>query len=525
MLTYDFNVGNKGHIASNGPIDGLGLLVVFGNATPGPGQRVGLLGGALVFGSTAPAAAEVAYPTYVYDPPIPVSGAFNQAALLGNTSIGPGTYRYSSFTQTAGSLNVSGTVNMYVDGDFNQSLLGRIVLAQGAKLNIFHGSGAFNLCGQGLQTIDQVPSNFNVVSATSSPVNVLTVLDVFGTFYTPSAPLSIGGAGGFYGAMVGKNLYLDIVTGFHYDLAARFARPPANNCPSSPAGRSISDMNRLFAIILLSTACAAAEPANLSALPALLEVLDRPGDASIEQLKAQRAALTDLKAIARTPEGGQALAELLRAPNENSAVSGKLLRIELLAAIPLKLARDLNYALMIDFDSQIRCAAINALDFTQLTTALAQLDDLLDSPDVELKKAAILALGRCRRLEAAPKLITLLDDANPGIKGNATWALQRFFGRRFNCTADAQNWFDAENKNAALNPRALLRAHERRSRARTAAARRIHRCLGTLRRKSRNASQSEHRSQRFPRPRRRVRSTQLAHPHRPDAHHTDQRAP
>jgi Tfp pilus assembly protein PilX len=217
---YQATVGNGGNVGSNGSISGTGSIIVHGNATPGPGNSVSLTGGAVITGSTAPGSTTQTFNSVTYAPPIPTSGSFS---LSGNgvAALTAGTYRYSSWSQSGGNVTLSGTVNIYLDGDFSQSGQGQITLAPGAIVTLYQGiSGSFKLAGQGVISPDTNPSHFNIVSASTSSVNVTGQGDLAVTVYAPDADVSLTGQGELFGAVVGKNVSLSGQGTFHYDKSA-----------------------------------------------------------------------------------------------------------------------------------------------------------------------------------------------------------------------------------------------------------------------------------------------------------------
>src|SRR5437762_1183288 len=106
--------------------------------------------------------------------------------------------------------------------------------------------------------------------------------------------------------------------------------------------------------------------------------------------------------------------------------------------------------------ADVRSSAINTLDFTQSPQVLTVLMRLTASPDGELKKAAILALGRCKSIEALPKLIPLIESSERGVKTDADWAIHNITGKSFASASAAQQWFESEKKNGAENVKVLL---------------------------------------------------------------------
>ncbi|HLX68474.1 MAG TPA: hypothetical protein VKV04_02500 [Verrucomicrobiae bacterium] len=220
-LAYDASLGNGGNVASNGPISGVGNIIVHGAATPGPGNVVSLSGGATVTGSTAASPAPFNVPSYVYSPP----AGLTATSYSGNTNatITTGTYLYSGVKQTGGTITFSGggVINMYLAGDWKQSGQGLITVASGTTVNIYQASGAtFDLSGQGLTNSNNIPSTFNVVSASTSNINVTGQGDIYATVYAPDASVKVAGQGQMYGAVIGNDLTLDGLGEFHYDQNA-----------------------------------------------------------------------------------------------------------------------------------------------------------------------------------------------------------------------------------------------------------------------------------------------------------------
>ncbi|HLX62363.1 MAG TPA: hypothetical protein VKX17_13885 [Planctomycetota bacterium] len=211
--------GSGGNMASNGSITLAGNSTIYGSANPGPGNTVSTIGGATVTGSTAPLASPFVAPTPAYAPTIASLGAYSQSG--GSGTITAGTYRYSTFSQSGGTLTFSGVVNLYVDGSFSQGNSATLILSPGAVVNVFQGSSAsFLMRGGGVINPSQVPSNFNVVSSSTRLVSLAGHSDFYGTLYAPAATVSVGGTAAFYGAIVGNIVKYSGQGGFHYDKSA-----------------------------------------------------------------------------------------------------------------------------------------------------------------------------------------------------------------------------------------------------------------------------------------------------------------
>ncbi|MEI6233364.1 MAG: hypothetical protein WCT04_09940 [Planctomycetota bacterium] len=218
---YDATVGAGGNVGSNMNINGVGNIIVHGNATPGPGMAVSLTGGATVTGSTTAAAALYDTPSYIYSPP---SGLTAMSYSGNNTvTIAAGNYRFASdFKQTGGTVTfAAGITNIYLDSGLKQSGQGLIVLAAGATVNIYQDKdGSFDMAGQGLTNNTQIASSFNVVSASIGTVNVTGQGNIYATVYAPDASAKVAGNGEFFGAVIADTVTLSGLGEFHYDTAA-----------------------------------------------------------------------------------------------------------------------------------------------------------------------------------------------------------------------------------------------------------------------------------------------------------------
>jgi hypothetical protein len=210
--------GNGGNVGSNGPISGVGNMVVYGNATPGPGYSVSLTSNAKVTGSTTSEIAAAVLPDYTYTPP-----AGSNGSISGTTTINNGTFHYSSISLAGNSkLTIQGTVNIYIDGNFSVTGNAQINLAAGAVANIYQGAGgSTNIAGNGLVSIDNIPSNFNVISASTSSVKTAGNGTFFGTVYAPYADVQISGNGDTFGSQIGKTVLINGNGNFHWDKNSR----------------------------------------------------------------------------------------------------------------------------------------------------------------------------------------------------------------------------------------------------------------------------------------------------------------
>jgi hypothetical protein len=206
----------NGNIGTNGAISLSGGVSIYGNATPGPTSVVTSSGGAWVMGSTAPATADQTNAPPPYNPTVPSSGNYKQTG--GTTNLGSGTYHYSTFSMSGGSvLNLSGDVTLYIDGTFNQSGQAVIAMAPGTKVTLYQQSGSFSLSGGGVINTDHIPSNFIIQSQTTGTIDLSGNSDFYGGVYAPLAPLKPSGTAATYGAFTVDSVQISGGATFHYD--------------------------------------------------------------------------------------------------------------------------------------------------------------------------------------------------------------------------------------------------------------------------------------------------------------------
>ena len=82
-----------------------------------------------------------------------------------------------------------------------------------------------------------------------------------------------------------------------------------------------------------------------------------------------------------------------------------------------------------------------------------KLVDMLDDPDIEVRRQVIFALGRLRFREAAPPLIELLESEDQGMQSTALWALRAISGYPFPNSADRwKEWWKHESARVESSP-------------------------------------------------------------------------
>ncbi|MBN2489673.1 MAG: hypothetical protein JXQ29_02345 [Planctomycetes bacterium] len=187
---------------------------IHGDATPGPDGQV--IGSGLVSGSTAPAPAEFHFAPPVYDPPIPSAGGFPG----GNVTLTPGSYRYASVSLAGNrKLSIQGQVTLYVDGDFKTAGNAQVVILPGGALILHHGSGAFQVGGNGIINQTETPLDVQIYSATTADFKMHGNGGFYGVVYAPRAGLDVVGNGDLYGAVIAMAAKFTGNGKIHYDEA------------------------------------------------------------------------------------------------------------------------------------------------------------------------------------------------------------------------------------------------------------------------------------------------------------------
>lgn len=128
----------------------------------------------------------------------------------------------------------------------------------------------------------------------------------------------------------------------------------------------------------------------------------------------------------------------------NASTTAKRRMIALLKALDTSASRVAIYAFLNDFEIEIRCVAVQAIDFTESDAVLSTLKENLTTADMSLRKDSALALGRIKYVGAIEDLIELLDSSDKGLKANAAWALQTITRQPFPDKAAAKRWYQEE---------------------------------------------------------------------------------
>lgn len=233
---YDpVTAGDDGNICSDGPIEVVGNATVNGNASPGQGYEVTIIGAAEVTGSTTPRttpldlpavdaseAAEVNDNDLIPDPSGPGGGppgggpgqsvldANNNFSLTGNQTLDlpPGTYYFNDFDLTGqAAIDISGPTILYVTGDLDT--------AGGQVLNS-----------------SEIPSNLKILM-TGGTARIIGNAEMYGILYAPNTDVTITGTGELFGAVVGRTLTMQGTGDAHYDESLDLS--PAVELPPKPS--------------------------------------------------------------------------------------------------------------------------------------------------------------------------------------------------------------------------------------------------------------------------------------------------
>ncbi len=197
---------NSGTIASNGNITLNGGATINGNALAGPGMTVNASPSA-VSGTIGNLPQPLSFPNVSFgnaassnnDASIPVtylSGSKDLSLSGGATlTLGSGTYYLHSLSLTGGStLQFSGPVNMYVNGNVN-------------------------LSGGSVSTSNNLPANFRLYVGSSGSITVGGGSTLYADIYAPQSPFSLAGGGALAGRVVAQSVTESGNSNIYYDLS------------------------------------------------------------------------------------------------------------------------------------------------------------------------------------------------------------------------------------------------------------------------------------------------------------------
>ncbi len=224
---YGSTVAQKGNAGSNGNIRLRQNSRIHGNATPGPGQSVTILGNAVVTGATTPA------PTLLEMPAIefPVQPGFlNQGAGI----LPPGTHAFNK-------LVVGSSSTLIINGPAD-IVCNLMELRSNAKVVVNATLGPVNFYVKGDFVLN---SNAQVYSSTYKPADIHMYLNgdniiepdvevqvdpdsefefnsnskIYGVVYAPNASVEINSNFELFGSLMAKKLHLDSNSKIHFDEA------------------------------------------------------------------------------------------------------------------------------------------------------------------------------------------------------------------------------------------------------------------------------------------------------------------
>jgi hypothetical protein len=215
----------NGNVGSNANIGLRSNSGIHGDATPGPGGSVSIVGNAEVSGATAAAAATQDMPPLE----IPSGTSSGNFSLSGTGSLGPGTFFFDEFELTSNStLNVTGPITLVV---------GSATLNSNAEMWIDATNGGAEI----FVMDDFIMDSNTMMSATSFDPADLTlnlnsdnVIDpdsevdldavdfdsnakMYGTIYAPNAYVEINSNFELFGAVVARRVHLDSNSQVHFD--------------------------------------------------------------------------------------------------------------------------------------------------------------------------------------------------------------------------------------------------------------------------------------------------------------------
>ncbi|HLX62362.1 MAG TPA: HEAT repeat domain-containing protein [Planctomycetota bacterium] len=223
--------------------------------------------------------------------------------------------------------------------------------------------------------------------------------------------------------------------------------------PEAPTPASIGSPKSTEA--LLQTAAQSTEPEGAiqawtelaqrdepNVLPLLFKAFDEAK--SLDDPAALNAAIEAVQHAAQQTGGSEKILEHISKRPSETASTAKRRMIEMLKRIDTHASRSLLIPFLSEADAEVKCAAINAVEFSESPEVLLLLTNALDSKDVRVCKDTALALGRCKCIAALPKLIELLASKDAGVKTNAAWACKAITAQQFSSSTEAGAWLKKE---------------------------------------------------------------------------------
>jgi hypothetical protein len=210
--------GKAGHVGSNADIDMYSNTMIFGNASPGPGDSVNKSGSPYVSGSTVPALDPVAMPPITV-PSYASSGNLSKSS--GTKTLASGNYQYGSISLTSsGILKLVGPANIVVNNltvDGNAQF--RIDSTAG-PVNIYCTGSLNVLSNAQIRALNYDPKDVSIWVSSSSPkVFFDSNAKVYATVYAPDNEIEINSNAVVYGAIKADRIELNSNARVHFDTS------------------------------------------------------------------------------------------------------------------------------------------------------------------------------------------------------------------------------------------------------------------------------------------------------------------
>jgi len=216
----------------NNPAINVGTGHIYGSADAGPGGSVSVNGGGTVGDTNWTTGIEpgwtnndanVSYQDQTYPPgaqlwPPPPPGITN-LFLMNNGNFG---FPLGlTLNNSHGTILVQGTCNLYVGGNLSLSGGAIIIIAPGAKLNLYMDGPSTTISGGGIMNAGGYASSFSYYGTTNNTtIKYSGSSDFIGTVNAPEADITLSGGASFIGAAI-CNTYTSKSSNaaFHYDEA------------------------------------------------------------------------------------------------------------------------------------------------------------------------------------------------------------------------------------------------------------------------------------------------------------------
>ena len=212
----------------NNPAVNVGNGHIYGHVDTGPGGTVTVNGGGSVGDLTWVSGIETGwvdndanasypdqYPPTGYQLWVPPPAGTTNDYIMNN-----GNFAFSSGLKLQGSMLVQGTCNLYIGGgNFTITSGGSIIIAPGAKLNLYMDGPTTSMGGGGILNGTGYPGNFSYYGTTNNTtISYSGGVDFYGTINAPEANITLTGGASVFGAVI-CNTYTSKSSGagLHYD--------------------------------------------------------------------------------------------------------------------------------------------------------------------------------------------------------------------------------------------------------------------------------------------------------------------